>query len=208
MIKSATWEWEDRLASKGYQTVVGIDEVGRGCWAGPLVAVAYVFTSRPEVALTDSKLLTESRRNELAIILPHYGTYGLGEVSAEEITELGLQAAQYLAYTRALEALCPQPDFLLLDGRRWATSPLPHEAIVKGDSKIASIAAASILAKVYRDTYMKTAAHDAYPKYGFASHVGYGTEKHRKALAAYGVTPLHRLHYKPIQSLLSHPNSG
>lgn len=203
MAEAATFVYEAKYREQGKQYIVGLDEVGRGCWAGPLVACAYVFHTVPiDIVLIDSKKTTEKQREALVIQLRELGAFAIGEVSSEEIDRIGLQAAQYTAYERAIRALPRIPDMLLLDGRPWSACICPHEAIVKGDAKVASIAAAAIIAKHYRDTYMKTTAHEQYPNYGFADHVGYGTKQHQAALRTYGVTALHRRSFKPIQGIV------
>jgi ribonuclease HII len=203
MKHAATWEWELNRLEQGDTVIIGIDEVGRGAWAGPLVACAYAFSKIPtSIDLFDSKLIAEPVRNKLAEALRDLGHYGIGEVSPHEIDTIGLQAGQYLAYERALEKIALTPHSILLDGRPWYSCRFPHEAVVGGDKKIASISAASILAKVYRDTYMKSVIHDTYPNYGFNVHVGYGTRLHQQALKQYGVLPIHRRSYKPIQALI------
>ena len=203
MKQAATWEWEIRHSANGATVIAGIDEVGRGAWAGPLVACAYVFTVVPSlIELFDSKLLTETDRLLLLKVLTEMGEYGIGESWPQEIDTLGLQTAQYLAYERAINNLSRQPEIILLDGRPWYGSKLPHEAIVGGDKKVASIAAASIVAKVHRDTYMKKILHNEHPEYGFNLHVGYGTALHKQALKKFGVLSSHRQSYKPIQALL------
>ncbi len=199
----ATWERENFYHEQNAQIIVGLDEVGRGCWAGPIVAAVYAF-NYPfiEIELTDSKLLNDQKRQTLYLELQSLGMYGIGESSATEIDQIGLQAAQYLAYTRALEQFPHTPDIILLDGRPWSDCIYPHEAIVKGDQKSASIAAASIMAKVHRDRLMRETYHDQYVNYGFNLHVGYGTKLHQEAIKTFGVTPIHRTSYKPIQAIL------
>ncbi len=199
-MKPALWNQELSLP---YKYIVGVDEVGRGCWAGPLVSVAYRFFTIPsDIEVGDSKTVSEPRRNELSDRLKNLGEWGIGEVSSKEIDRLGLSAAQLLSYSRAVCALPQQPDVILLDGRPVNWPEYNVISIVDGDARVASIAAASLLAKVYRDTYMKTVAHEQYPDYGFNSHVGYGTKQHQSALSEFGITPLHRKSYKPIQNYL------
>lgn len=204
MKTTAAWDYELKHRQAGKQAIAGLDEVGRGCWAGPLVACAYVFHEVPcDIAVGDSKTFSEKQRKELAFQLVELGVSSIGEVSAEEIDLLGLQQAQYLAYERALHGLPLAPDMVLLDGRPWKTESFVCEAVVNGDAQIASIAAASIMAKVYRDTYMREVAHSEYPYYGFNQHVGYGTKVHQSALQDRGTCILHRQSFKPIQKLFS-----
>ncbi len=199
---NAGWDWEQKYASK-HKVIVGLDEVGRGCWAGPLVAAAYVFTVIPtDILVGDSKIIPEKQRLILTEQLKALGAYGVGEVTPSEIDELGLQQAQYLAYDRALTALPVPPDILLLDGRPWAGCTYNCESIIDGDAKVASIAAASIIAKTYRDTHMKTVVHGQFPHYGFNQHVGYGTKLHMESLAKHGICDVHRQSFKPIKRFL------
>lgn len=199
-MKPALWNQELSLPHK---YIVGIDEVGRGCWAGPLVSVAYRFFTVPsDIEVGDSKTVSELKRIELSDQLKTLGEWGIGEVSANEIDKLGLSSAQFLSYCRAVCALPQRPDVILLDGRPIKWPDYNVISIVDGDALVASIAAASLLAKVYRDSYMKTIAHDLYPKYGFNAHVGYGTKQHQEAIAIFGITPLHRKSYKPVRHLV------
>jgi ribonuclease HII len=196
----ADWQREKFYTSRGRQAIVGLDEVGRGCLAGPLVAAAFSFARPwPEfLLLFDSKQLSPEKRNDLAQKLVQYGSVGIGVAEATEIDTYGLQLAQYKAYIRALDNLVTPIEIVLLDGRPWRDCPYPHEAIVKGDCKVASIAAASILAKVYRDTYMQTVVHERFPDYGFNLHVGYGTKKHLTNLTRFGPCREHRQTFKPV----------
>lgn len=217
-MKCAGFKEESEHQSQGKKFIVGLDEVGRGAWAGPLVAVAYRFFQVPtEILVGDSKKISEPKRNKLAEKLKSLGEWRIGEVIPHEIDLLGLQPAQFLAYDRALGSLFAC-DTLLLDGPPVAWRPQfpPHiltanagrapkvHFFIGGDAEVASIAAASIIAKVHRDFLMKTIAHNLHPNYGFSSHVGYGTQKHRAALQAYGVTNLHRMSYKPVMTLHHH----
>jgi ribonuclease HII len=199
-----TFELEQNLLQKGYKAIVGVDEAGRGAWAGPLYAGAVVIA--PENAehfidVTDSKKLSAQKREELfAIITKNSTAWAVGFVTAEEIDTLGLTKANQTACERAIAGLSHPPDYALLDGR-LEVSQIPFESIVKGDSLSFSIAAASILAKVSRDHEMLN-YHLQYPEYCFNEHVGYGTKKHQQALAQHGVLPIHRKSYAPIRALL------
>lgn len=204
MPTAATWDNELRYINNQKRRIAGIDEVGRGCWAGPLVACAYIFYEIPtDILVFDSKKTTEKQRIRLVAALQTLGDYGIGEVTAQEIDQFGLQRAQYIAYERALAVLPELPDMILLDGRSDPRWPYAHEAIIDGDATVASIAAASIIAKHHRDTYMKTTAHELFPVYGFADHVGYGTKQHGEALQAHGISSLHRRSFAPIAKLVS-----
>ncbi len=180
--------------------VAGVDEAGRGPWAGPVVA-ACVILQRDIVQLDqidDSKKLSELKRRELYEIIKKHSVYGIGVATSKEIDTLGIVKATELAIKRAIDNMPQKPTFLLIDGRDRFELPIKYKSIVKGDSKVKSIAAASILAKVWRDEYMRLMA-DMYPAYGFDKHKGYGTKEHRKALEKYGATPIHRKSYKPVR---------
>lgn len=201
--QAASWDWETKSKKLGHAKIVGIDEVGRGAWAGPIVAAAYAFYTFPcEVEVFDSKVLTFNERDTLHETLLLLGVFGVGEATPYEIDKLGLQQAQYLAYRRALDRLPIVPDIVLLDGRPWLSCPFKHEAIVNGDALVASISAASIMAKHYRDNLMQSIFHARYPEYGFNTHVGYGTKSHQEAIKQHGVLDIHRQSYKPIKALV------
>jgi len=174
----------------------GCDEAGRGCLAGPVVAAAVVLD--PKVArslpLNDSKQLTVRQRDELrALIESKAVTWSVAFVSPSDIDKLNILQASFEAMRRAVRGLAGMPDHLLIDGNRFVTAPdmPPHSCLVKGDAKVASIAAASILAKTHRDAYMLDAAK-TYPGYGWETNMGYPTVTHRKALVDLGPTPIHR----------------
>lgn len=184
--------------------VVGIDEVGRGAWAGPLVVGAVILNSEvPIDGLLDSKLLSKATRIFLAeIIRRQAAAFGLGFVTVEEVDDLGLTAATTLACIRALEQIDIPYNEVIIDG---SINYLPQEprarAIIKADMSVPAVSAASIVAKVARDEYMTLLAKD-HPNFGFDMHVGYGTAAHKLALAKYGITSLHRTSFKPIRALL------
>lgn len=178
----------------------GCDEAGRGCLAGPVVAAAVVLDPRVAQALplNDSKQLTVSQRQALrAEIEANAITWSVAFVSPEEIDAMNILQASFEAMRRAVRGLAGQPDHLLVDGNRFVSAPdmPPHSCFVKGDAKVASIAAASILAKTHRDEYMLHAA-ETYNGYGWDTNMGYPTVAHRKALAELGPTPLHRATFK------------
>ncbi|HSX05221.1 MAG TPA: ribonuclease HII [Candidatus Saccharimonadales bacterium] len=181
---------------------IGIDEVGRGCWAGPLVAGA-VALGRPIAGLRDSKKLTKRQRERLAEELTQTAAaIGLGWVWPAEIDAHGLTWAVKTAMERALAQITIAYDEIIIDGNCNYLAPNPQaRAIVKADDSVATVSAASIVAKVARDQYM-AALGDEYAGYGFAKHVGYGTAAHRAALQLLGVSDIHRKSYKPIQALL------
>jgi ribonuclease HII len=183
--------------------ILGIDEVGRGPWAGPLVVGAVVLDDNPIDDLTDSKKLTKKRREALDIIIRDTALgYGLGWVEAAEIDEIGLSAALRLATIRAVEQITIPYHEIIIDGTinflAETTKGRYVTTLAKADLLIPSVSAASILAKVARDNYMAEQA-ELYPEYGFEAHVGYGTAKHRRAIEVNGVTPLHRLSFAPLK---------
>ena len=172
----------------------GCDEAGRGCLAGGVVAAAVILPPDFQCSeLNDSKQLTEKKRYELrAIIEQHAVSWAIGEVSPEEIDRMNILKASFVAMHRAIEKLHIKPEHLLIDGNRFLPFPgIPHTTIVKGDSKYLSIAAASVLAKTYRDDSMKRLAEE-YAVYHWAKNKGYPTAAHRQAIRNYGITPYHR----------------
>jgi ribonuclease HII len=188
------WEIEDSHFEKGIKVICGVDEAGRGPLAGPVCAAAVILPPHVELpGLNDSKKLTDKRRRELFPIIKEQAiAYGIGLASHKEIDEINILQATYLAMERALAQLSVKPELALIDGNRAKDFGLPVETVVKGDSRSASIAAASILAKVTRDDLMLQAAED-YPQYQFDVHKGYGTKAHYAALTEYGPSPIHRM---------------
>ena len=183
---------------------VGIDEVGRGCWAGPLVAGA-VILGKPIAGLNDSKLLSKNQREQLNIEIQDKAlAIGLGWVDATTIDKVGITAAVKMAMQQALDAIAIDYDEVIIDGNLNFLIENPKtQAIIKADGSIASVSAASIVAKVARDNYMAEIVKD-YPDYGFEKHVGYGTALHQAQLKLYGVSDLHRRSFKPIKALLQY----
>lgn len=186
-------EIEDALRAEGYDIVCGVDEAGRGPLAGPVCAAAVILPRGVTIeGLDDSKKLTEKRREALYdVIIAAAEAYGVAFADVEEIEELNILGATYLAMNRAIAALGVGIDLALIDGNRNAGIEYPSRCIVKGDAKCVSIAAASVLAKVTRDRYMRALA-EKYPGYGFERHKGYGTEAHYAAIRALGPCPEHR----------------
>ncbi len=187
---------------------VGIDEVGRGCWAGPLVASAVVL-GKPIVGLKDSKKLTKKQRQRLAAEIQMEAlAIGIGWVWPKEIDVSGITTAVKTAMSRALKQIRIDYDEIIIDGNYNFLADVKglssHKVwnMIKADDSVAAVSAASIIAKVARDNYMVTEAHAVYPTYGFDTHVGYGTALHIERLKLHGVTKLHRMSYKPIQQLL------
>ena len=179
----------------------GIDEAGRGPLAGPVVAAAVVLDSvQPIVGLGDSKTLSEKKRQLLEREIKQKAkAWAIGVAEVDEIDRLNILQATFLAMRRAVEDLAFLPEFAYVDGHLCPELPCICEPVVKGDSLIPAISAASILAKEYRDRLMR-AFDDDYPQYGFAQHKGYGTKAHRQALRKYGPTPLHRKSFEPVKS--------
>ena len=188
------WEIENSHFEKGIRIICGVDEAGRGPLAGPVCAAAVILPPSADIpGLNDSKKLTDKRRRELFPIIKEQAVaYGIGLASHEEIDEINILQATYLAMERALAQLTVKPELALIDGNRAKDFGIPVQTVVKGDSLSASIAAASILAKVTRDDLMMEAAQ-AYPQYQFEVHKGYGTKAHYAALSEYGPSPIHRM---------------
>lgn len=187
------WELENAVHDEGYGVVCGVDEAGRGPLAGPVCAAAVILPRGLVIeGLNDSKKLTEKRRESLyGEITSSAEAYGIAFASVEEIEKLNILGATYLAMNRAIAALGREIDLALIDGNRNAGIEYPSRTVVKGDSLCASIAAASVLAKVTRDRYM-TELDERYPGYGFARHKGYGTKAHYAAIRELGASPVHR----------------
>lgn len=188
------------------QLICGVDEAGRGPLAGAVYAAAVILNpERPILGLADSKKLSEKKRDLLSVeIKQHARAWAIASCSAKEIDEINILQASLLAMKRAIEAMQTQfgitPDLVQVDGNKCPKISLPCEAIVKGDSKIQAISAASILAKVARDAELYE-LDKIYPQYGFAKHKGYPTAFHLQMLDAHGVTPVHRLSYAPVRRL-------
>ncbi len=182
---------------------VGIDEVGRGCWAGPLVAGA-VILGAPIAGLKDSKKLSKVQREQLATIIQEQAlAIGLGWVEPVEIDEIGLSRAVQLAMQRALSKVTIKFEEIIIDGNiNYFPQDVRARAVIKADDSVPAVSAASILAKVARDAYMAGEAHTKFPHYEFASHVGYGTKLHLEMLQLHGISPLHRKSYKPVIAIL------
>lgn len=187
------WLYETEAFDAGIRLICGVDEAGRGPLAGPVCAAAVMLPPGLEIpGLNDSKKLTDKKRRELYdVITAQAVSYGIAFASEQEIDEINILQATFLAMERAMQQLSPQPELTLIDGNRTKDFGLPVRTIVKGDSLSASIAAASILAKVTRDRLMEE--YDAqYPQYGFAVHKGYGTKRHYAALTEFGPCEEHR----------------
>ena len=187
------WEIEDGFYAQGVKVICGVDEAGRGPLAGPVCAAAVILPEHLEIpGLTDSKKLSDKKRRELFPLIQELAVaYGIGFASEQEIDEINILQATFIAMRRALDQLTVRPDLALIDGNRETDFGLPVKTVVKGDSLSANIAAASVLAKVSRDDCMLKMAQE-YPEYGFEIHKGYGTRAHYDALREHGPCPIHR----------------
>lgn len=193
---------EAELVASGYSRVAGVDEVGRGAWAGPVVAAAVILPDRKLYKIRDSKLLSRKEREKLATKIRKVAVdYSVGIVEVKELDILGIGKASFLAMRKALEGLKQQPDFLLVDGFKVPRIDIPQQAVVDGDQKISSIAAASILAKVERDRLMRTLhrGNKECRKYRFDLNKGYPSPHHKKMLEKYGPCQWHRFSFTPIR---------
>lgn len=198
---------ETTIANGNSLLVAGVDEVGRGPLAGPVVAAAAVLPGpvpdEYSQIVNDSKLLSElQRQRAFAWLIEWCVSYGIGACGADEIDSIGIVPATRLAMSRAITELDPQPEHLLIDAVELHSVPIPQTSVIKADSVSQSAAAASIIAKVTRDRLMAEVFESEYPGYGFANHKGYGTETHMLALRELGVSPIHRRSFKPISDLL------
>ncbi len=199
MLGRPTWRIENKLYRRGYKSIAGLDEAGRGAWAGPVVAAAVVLPARLKVpGLRDSKLLRPAKRDKLHIYINKNAlSVGVGIVGEGVIDKLGIIAATRQAFLEALKNLSVDVEYLLVDGVPIFDYKLPVDFLIKGDNRVMSIAAASVMAKVTRDNILRD-YHSKYPEYGFDAHKGYGTKMHRKTLRKHGVSDIHRKSYRPI----------
>ncbi|MDQ0350604.1 ribonuclease HII [Alkalibacillus filiformis] len=192
--------YEYQLKSKGYFSVAGIDEVGRGPLAGPVVAASVILDPRDEslIGINDSKKLSELKRNQFyETILKHARAVGIGIVDSQTIDEINIYEASKKAMKLAIEDMNVNADFYLLDAMKLEGLQAPQQSLIKGDQKSVSIAAGSVVAKVTRDRLMVEAAKD-YPAFEFDRNMGYGTANHLKALEQHGPTPFHRMSFNPV----------
>ena len=194
MSQSNMWEIEQSCFDEGVKLICGVDEAGRGPLAGPVCAAAVILPANIEIpGLNDSKKLSDKRRRELyPIIMEQAIAYGIGLADHREIDEINILQATFLAMDRAIQSLKIKPELALIDGNRAKDFGVPVKTIIHGDSLSASIAAASVLAKVTRDDIMLKMAEE-YPQYGFEIHKGYGTKAHYEALQNHGPCPIHRM---------------
>lgn len=199
-----TQEMEQILRAAGNKLVAGVDEAGRGAWAGPVVAAAVILPElKGNFGINDSKAMTPLQREQVyEEILKLAVAVGVGIVETDAIDEVGVGQATYQAMYRAVSALPTQPEFILVDGFRVSFTQAPSAGVVKGDCKCLAVAAASIVAKVTRDKLM-TELHQKYPRFGFAIHKGYGTLLHRERIKTHGVCHIHRKSFTPIREGLT-----
>lgn len=197
------YEYENQLLNEGYHLICGCDEAGRGPLAGPVFAGAVILHPSQKIeGLNDSKQLSEKVRERLfGEIIEKALAYGIAYVSEEEIDRINIYQSSKLAMLKAIANLNITPDFIISDAMPLKESGIPFQAIVKGDTLSASIAAASILAKVSRDRYMKDMSIQ-FPNYGFEKHKGYPTQAHIEAIRKYGILSIHRKTFEPIKSML------
>ena len=194
MSECSMWQFEDSYYEKGFKLVCGVDEAGRGPLAGPVCAAAVILPPHVQIdGLNDSKKLSDKRRRELVPIIKEKAiAYAIAFADEKEIDEINILQATFLAMERTVSQLSIKPEILLIDGNREKDFGIPVETIVKGDSRSANIAAASVLAKVTRDDLLLEMA-EKYPQYGFEIHKGYGTKAHYQALTEFGPCPIHRM---------------
>lgn len=197
------YSFEAAWQAKGFPLIAGVDEVGRGPLSGPVMAAAVILDPRNlPLGLNDSKQVTPKRRAILAQALPDMAHICIAQASVAEIDALNIRQATFLAMRRAIAGLPVAPDAVLIDGRDIPSGlPCPGEAIIKGDGRSVSIAAASIMAKEARDALMRQLDCE-FPGYGWAENAGYPTKAHREALGRLGVTPHHRRSFKPVHNIL------
>ena len=193
-------DFENQALNKGYKLIAGVDEVGRGCLAGPVVAAACILdTTKPlPPKLNDSKKLPAGLRSKISEeIRDNCIAFSIGEVDAHEIDRINILEATKKAMCLAVSGLTPSADYLLIDALQLKQIPLPQKAIIRGDAISASIAAASIIAKTHRDELMLK-IDEEFPQYGFARHVGYGTAAHFAALREHGPCRIHRISFRGV----------
>ncbi len=194
------WSYERDARKTGYKFIAGIDEAGRGPLAGPVISAAVILPFNfPDPGITDSKKLSIKKREQFfPIIMENAISVSTGRADHDEIDRINILAASLKSMERAVDGLSLIPDYLLIDGKFTINSYIPQKAIIKGDSRSISIAAASIIAKVTRDAIMQK-IHLDYPEYGFDRHKGYPTQAHRDALGKFGPCPYHRKSFKGVK---------
>lgn len=195
--------YENSLRKEGYEAIAGLDEAGKGAWAGPLVAASVILPHRIKlVGLKESKLLTPTQRKQFYLEVTKAAVcWSVGIVSEKMIDRIGITAANHLAMEKAIKNLTVRPDYLLIDYIKLSEVKIPYQAMINGDQMIASIAAASIIAKVTRDCIMVVASEE-YPKFDFHMHKGYGTDHHRRLIIKHGVSDFHRRSFSPMKEIV------
>ncbi len=202
-VPKPTFSEERALIARGLSLIAGVDEAGCGCWAGPVFAAAVILPLDSRIGLVrDSKTLSLSQRERVVARVKEEATaWAVGTASAAEIDVLNIRGAGALAMKRAVEALAQRPEFVLTDAFNIPQLGIDQKNIIRGDSKVKSIAAASVVAKVARDLHLKE-LDEKYPGYGFATHKGYGTKMHQAALAKLGPCAEHRMSYAPVKAAM------
>ncbi len=197
------YEHEERLLKEGYKLICGVDEVGRGPLAGPVVAAAVILKPNVKIDVTDSKKLTKKKRRKLVpVIIDNSIAVAISFIDHQEIDKINISKASKKAMLEAIKGLKVKPDYVLSDAIKLEDElSIPTEAIIKGDLKVASIASASIIAKEARDDYME-AIDLKYPMYGFKKHMGYPTKFHIEMIKKYGICEIHRKTFKPIKEMI------
>lgn len=197
-----TFKEERGLLARGFTIVAGVDEVGCGCWAGPVYAGAVILPFDSRIGLIrDSKTLSFGQRERVAARVKEEATaWAVGSATPQEVDAINIRQAGALAMRRAIEALILVPQFVIVDAFRVPGLAMPQKAVIRGDLHVKSIAAASVIAKVARDAEMERLGA-AHPGYGFGRHKGYGTKEHQEALARLGPSPIHRMSYAPVKKL-------
>lgn len=203
-VPKPTFREERELLARGFAVVAGVDEAGCGCWAGPVYAAAVILPFDSRIGLVrDSKTLSIDQRERVAArVREEAAAWAVGTASAREVDTLNIRGAGALAMRRAVEALTMPPQFVLVDAFHVPGLTMPQKAVIRGDLRVKSIAAASVIAKVSRDVELIRLDAE-HPGYGFADHKGYGTKAHRAALAKLGPSPVHRLSYAPVRRFLA-----
>jgi ribonuclease HII len=197
------YRFEKACWNQGFELVAGMDEAGRGPLAGPVVAACVILPSEKLLrikGIKDSKVLSEKKREELYEIITQNSQVGIGVISEKIVDQINIYQATCLAMKTAYEDLEIKPNILLVDGTLRLDIPCEYRNIIKGDSKSASVAAGSIIAKVTRDRLMRS-YHEKYPQYEFSRHKGYGTKRHKELLEGYGPCPIHRKTFSPVSQL-------
>lgn len=202
-VPKPSFKEERELLKRGFSIVAGVDEAGCGCWAGPVYAAAVILPFDSRIGLVrDSKTLSlEQRERVAALVKEEAAAWAVAFATSQEVDALNIRRAGALAMLRAVSALTMRPQFVIVDAFSIPGLEIPQKAVIKGDLKVKSVAAASVLAKVARDFEMRR-QDGLHPGYGFANHKGYGTKEHQAALAKLGPSPIHRLSYAPIKALI------